>query len=87
MDDTKFLDLLRKIQQDAIKAGEYMVKNIPKEASVWNVMCLAGGYIASFLITVFPTGTSSREKQEAAFIYQDILLKVAESLKRTLGAT
>jgi len=86
MDSVKFLALLEKIQQDAIKTGEHMVKNIPQEASVWDVMCLAGAYTASFLVTVFPTGTSDSEKREAATIYQTILQKVVTALKKTLEA-
>jgi len=86
MDGTKFLALLEKAQQEAITAGESVVKNIPREASVWDVMCLAGGYIASFLVTVFPTGTSDGEKKQAAVVYQDVLQKVARALERTLEA-
>jgi len=86
VDETKFLNLLDKIQQDAIKAGEQMVKDIPREALVWDVMCLAGGYIASFLVTVFPTGTSDGQKQQAAAVYQEVLQKVARALKEALEA-
>jgi len=86
MDVTKFLNLLSKSQEDAVKAGEQLVKLVPDDATVWDVMCLVGGYIASFLVTVFPAGSSDSEKREAAGVYQNILQKVAKSLKKTLEA-